>query len=262
MKVSQGTWVRLGQAGLPLALLAGWQVGSRWAGEAFLPSPGETLRTFRHGVATGWLWENLAVTLRELGWGFAWAAALGLALGVALGLSRLLREAFEAPLLALYAIPKVTLFPIFLFLFKLGPESKIAFGAFHGLFPVAIFTWGAMRAIRPAHLKVARSLRLAPAQLLWEIVVPSILPSLMTGLRLGFNLTFLGVILGEMFGSRHGLGFLLMSFGAAFDMSRVLVVIVIVALVAVGANAALHAAELRLGRPGGLAPAAGLAATT
>lgn len=95
---------------------------------------------------------------------------------------------------------------------------------------------------------VGRSLRLNPLRLFKEIVFPSVLPSIMTGLRLGFNLTFLGIILGEMFGARRGLGFLLMAFGAAFDMERVLVVIILVALLAIGINSAFYLVERRLGR--------------
>ncbi|MBI3998891.1 MAG: hypothetical protein HY355_07645 [Armatimonadetes bacterium] len=63
---------------------------------------------------------------------------------------------------------------------------------------------------------------------------------------MGFNLTFLGVLLGEMFASRAGLGFLLMSFGAAFDMERILVVILKVSVPALAINALLLALERRI----------------
>ncbi len=252
------SWVRAGQALVPVAFVGAWAAVARVVGPDFLPGPLETVATFRHGLATGWLTENIGTTLFSLAWGFAWATAVGLPLGLALGLSPLLREAYEGPLMSLYAVPKVTLFPIFLFLFKLGPESKIAFGAFHGLFPVAILTWTAMRAVRPVHLKLARSLRLSLWQTARCVVVPSILPSLVTGLRLGLNLTFLGVILGEMFGARRGLGHLLMASGAAFDMGRIVVVVCLVALLALAANAALLLAQRRLERRVGV-PQAGAA---
>ena len=248
--------IRAGQACVPLALLAGWAATARLAGPDFLPGPAATAQTFLHGISTGWLTENLGITLFELGWGFAWSVLVGLPLGLVLGLRPLLREAYEGPLLSLYAVPKVTLFPIFLFLFKLGPESKIAFGAFHGLFPVAILTWTAMRAIPSVHLKLARSLRLTAWQAFRHVIVPSILPSLAIGLRLALNLTFLGVILGEMFGARHGLGQLLMAGGAAFDMGRIVVVLCVVALLALAANGALLLAQRRLERRGGAPPAA------
>ncbi|MBI5166538.1 MAG: ABC transporter permease subunit [candidate division NC10 bacterium] len=95
---------------------------------------------------------------------------------------------------------------------------------------------------------VSREERRARAQAMIEWAGPLFLPSIMTGLRLGFNLTFLGIILGEMFGARRGLGFLLMAFGAAFDMERVLVVIILVALLAIGINSAFYLVERRLGR--------------
>jgi NitT/TauT family transport system permease protein len=242
--------VRLGQALVPVALIAAWATAARAVGSLFLPGPIETIGVFRHGIATGWLTENLWITLIEVVLGFAWAVGIGLPLGLVLGLSPLLLEAYEGPLISLYAVPKVTLFPIFLFLFKLGPESKIAFGAFHGLFPVAILTWSAMRAINPVHLKLARALRLTFWQTARAVVVPSILPSIMTGLRLSLNLTFLGVILGEMFGARHGLGHLLMAGGAAFDMGRIVVVVCLVALLALAANGLLRLLEGHMERRG------------
>lgn len=243
--------IRAGQALVPAVLVTAWAAVARVAGPDFLPGPVETVAVFHHGVTTGWLTENLGITLLELAWGFLLAVLIGLPLGFALGLSPLLREAYEEPLISLYSVPKVTLFPIFLFLFKLGPESKIAFGAFHGLFPVAILTWSAMRTIKPVHLKLARSLRLTPWQLARTVVIPSILPSMTTGLRLGLNLTFLGVIIGEMFGARRGLGHLLMAGGAMFDMGRIVVVVCLVALLAVAANAVLLLVQRRLERHAG-----------
>jgi NitT/TauT family transport system permease protein len=240
--------IRAGQAAVPVALGAAWAAVAWTAGPEFLPGPAETGRLFLQGVTSGWLTENLGITLLELAWGFVWAVLIGLPLGLALGLWPLLRDAYEGPLVSLYAVPKVTLFPIFLFLFKLGPESKVAFGAFHGLFPVAILTWSAMRAIKPVHLKLARSLRLPLWQTARCVILPSIAPSLAIGLRLGLNLTFLGVILGEMFGARHGLGYLLMASGAAFDMGRIVVVVCVVALLALAANAALLFAQRCLER--------------
>ena len=245
--MTRAAWrIRLGQSSVVAALLLGWQAAALQVGPVFLPSPAAAVGTIVGGLREGWLVGHLATTLWETFWGYVWAASIGLVIGFALGQSRLLREAYEGPLLSLYSIPKVTLFPIFLFAFKLGPASKIAFGAFHGLFPIAIYTWTAMRTINPVHLKVARALRLGPLATFVRIVVPAVLPAIVTGLRLGFNLTFLGVLLGEMFASRAGLGFLLMSFGAAFDMERILAVILTVSLLALAINALLLALERRI----------------
>lgn len=233
---------------VPALTVAGWQLLSWWAGADFLPPPQAALRHAVRGLREGWLWQELLVTAGELLGAFGWAAVLGLALGFALGGSALLRAAYEGPLLALYSIPKVTLFPIFLFVFKLGPASKVAFGAFHGLFPIAIYTWTAMRTVRPVYFKVARLLRMGRLAIFARIVLPAVAPAIVTGLRLGFNLSFLGVILGEMFASRAGLGFLLMSFGATFDATQILATLLVIFAMALAGNLPLLWLEGRMGR--------------
>ena len=231
---------------VPVLAVAAWQLLSWAVGPAFLPSPWAAGLRAAIGIREGWLLQDLAVTLTEVVWGFAWAAGIGLVVGFALGGSALLRAAYEGPLLALYSIPKVTLFPIFLFVFKLGPPSKIAFGAFHGLFPVAIYTWTAMTTVRPVYFKVARMLRMSSLATFTHIVLPAVAPAIVTGLRLGFNLTFLGVLLGEMFASRAGLGFLLMSFGAAFDATQILATILVIFAAALLGNVPFLLLERRL----------------
>jgi len=238
--------IRLGQAAVMVAFVLAWQLLSLRAGPVFLPGPASAISTLLDSLQRGWMIPHLGTTLVEILGGYAWAVAIGLSLGFSLGASPLLLGAYEGPLLNLYAVPKVTLFPLFLAAFKLGIASKIAFGAFHGLFPVAIYTWTAMRTMNPVHLKVARALRLSPVDTFWRVVFPAVLPGIVTGLRLGFNLTLLGVVLGEMFASRAGMGFLLMSFGAAFDASRILAVILALFMLALIANALLLTLERRI----------------
>ena len=48
------------------------------------------------------------------------AIAIGLSIGFTLGLNRFASEVFEPMLVALYSIPKITLYPILLLMFGLG----------------------------------------------------------------------------------------------------------------------------------------------
>jgi NitT/TauT family transport system permease protein len=178
--------------------------------------------------------------------GYLLAVVFGLAAGFILGMNRFLREVAEPFVLNIYAIPKVTLFPIFLFMFGLGMESKIAFGFFHGVFPIIILTMGAIKDIKNIYLKVGRSFRLNPLQVYKEIVFPSTLPSIMTGLRLGFNLAFIGVILGEMAASKSGLGYALMRSEGAFYMEKIICIVVVLAAIAIAVNYLYYAVEGRM----------------
>ena len=143
--------------------------------------------------------------------GYALAVALGLAIGFWLGLHRLSGEVLEPMVVAIYSLPKVTLYPILLLAFGLGMSAKIAFGTLHGVIPIILFTLAAVRNVRPILIKTGRALKLTPMQMVRSILFPAALPEIFTGLRVGFSLTLIGTLLAEMFASQRGLGFLLMN---------------------------------------------------
>lgn len=233
----------LGWLLVPALILGLWQLGAVKLGPGFVPGIPETAARLVSGLSDGTLSRHGLATLQALALGFVWAAGLGLAIGFGVGTIPLLRRAYARLILALYSVPKVTLYPIFLFLFGLGLHSKIAFGAFHGLFPVAIYTWTGILAIKPVYFKVARSLRMGRRELFGRLILPAVAPAIFTGIRLGLNVSFLGIILGEMFASRAGLGFLLMAYGGSFDLGRIFVVILLVFGLALTANGLLFGVE-------------------
>jgi NitT/TauT family transport system permease protein len=241
--------IKLGVMAVPILIIVLWQISSILLGELILPSPLKTFSVLKGGlIGSGWLFSDLKDTMIELLFGYFFAVIIGMTVGFILGIHRFSREVLEPFVLNIYAIPKVTLFPIFLFIFGLGMESKVAFGFFHGLFPIIILTMSAIKDIKTVYVKVGRSFRLNPLQVYKEIVFPSILPSLMTGLRLGFNLSFIGVILGEMAASRSGLGYTLMKSEGAFYMEKVLSIVVVLAVIAIAANSLYYAFEGKLVR--------------
>jgi len=251
---------RLVRIGTAIAVLLLWSLLSRILGEDYLPGPALTAQVTVEGFARGWLWHATLTTLSEIAPAFAIAAIVGLFFGALLGLSRIWGEIFEPLILGVYSVPKVTLYPIFLLIFKVGAASKIAFGMFHGVFPMQIMAQAAIANIRPVYLKVARSLDLSPAQTVIHVVIPALVPALVVGLRLAFSLTFIGVILGEIFASRGGLGFLLSAADQTFDVKRVNAVIVVLAIIGVGVNFFFNALERRIAPVSGTERQAGLAA--
>ena len=168
-------------AALPLVLLAIWQVVGMLAGDFYVATPVQAADALADGVSGGWFFDSLGATLAATALGFAIAAVAGLWIGVTLGLVRFWGNVFEPITLSVYSIPKVTLFPIFLTVFGFGLYSKIAFGMFHGIFPIVIIAMSATREVNPVHLKVARSLRLSRAATFRQVIFPAIFPSLLTG---------------------------------------------------------------------------------
>jgi NitT/TauT family transport system permease protein len=235
---------------LILVILAVWQLAHEWAGDVALTSPLATLDYAGTLLGSARFWPNALETGHALVYALLISALGGLGLGLALGIHRLSGEVAEPILVALYAIPKITLYPLILLIFGLGISAKVAFGAIHGIIPVTIFALGAMRNLKPVYLQTARVMRLTRLQAARTVWLPAALPEIVAGLRIGFSLTLLGVLIGEMFASQRGLGFLLMNAISSNDVKTIMAVTLMIATVAVLANAALLALDRRLHRGG------------
>ncbi|MGE0715736.1 MAG: ABC transporter permease [Alphaproteobacteria bacterium] len=225
-----------------------WQ-GLHFAlGEIAISSPAQTVERLAVMMGTESFWLHARETMAAFAQALALALSGGLLIGLVLGGYRPAGTVFEPILVAIYSIPKVTLYPVILLIFGLGMSAKVAFGAIHGIVPVAIFTMNAVRSLNQTYLRAARSMRLTPGQTALRILVPATLPEIVTGFRVGFSLTLLGSLIGELFASQRGLGFVIMRAVNVYDVKTIFAVTLLIATIAVIVNSALLALDQRLHR--------------
>ena len=222
-----------------LGLLLIWQCLHWIAGDIALTSPAVTFRHLGALLATGDFWLDVAETGRAFGLGVLISLIGGIGIGVMLGLNRTAGTVSEPILIALYSLPKVTLYPLVLLCFGLGLSAKVAFGAMHGLIPVSIFTMNAIMQIKAVYWRTGRALRLSPRQTALTIALPAVVPEVIVGARIGFSLTLLGVLIGEMFASQRGLGFLITRAMGLGDIATIMAIAVFLSIFAIGTNALL-----------------------
>jgi NitT/TauT family transport system permease protein len=222
-----------------LGLLLIWQCLHWIAGDIALTSPAVTFRHLGALLLTGDFWLDVAETGRAFGLGVLISLIGGIGIGVMLGLNRTAGTVSEPILIALYSLPKVTLYPLVLLCFGLGLSAKVAFGAMHGLIPVSIFTMNAIMQIKAVYWRTGRALRLSPRQTALTIALPAVVPEVIAGARIGFSLTLLGVLIGEMFASQRGLGFLITRAMGLGDIATIMAIAVFLSIFAICANALL-----------------------
>jgi NitT/TauT family transport system permease protein len=237
-----------------LLLIAGvlvvWQILYTWVGDVALRSPAETLAYTASLLGRETFWPHLAETAKAFGAALAISIALGLAIGFALGFHRLTNDMLEPVLVAVYSVPKLTLYPIVLLAFGLGMPAKIAFGVIHGFVPIALFTIGAVQNVKPVLIKTARVLRFGPVDLVTRVLLAAALPEIFTGLRIGFALTLIGTLLGEMFASQRGLGYMLMNAIGLHNVDIIMAVTFLLTTFAAVVSSILLAVDRRLHRRG------------
>lgn len=231
---------------LALTVLVAWQALYWIVGEVALRSPLQTLAFASKLVVTPQFAAHLAETSKAFALALLIAIAIGLAIGFTLGINRFLSDVLEPVLVALYSVPKITLYPILLLAFGLGMSAKVAFGAIHGIIPIALFTITAVRNVKPVFIKTASVMGLSPLETVQRVILPAALPEIFAGLRIGFSLTLIGTLLGEMFASQRGLGFLLMSAIGLHNVELIMALTLLLTLFAGTASIALLALNQRL----------------
>jgi NitT/TauT family transport system permease protein len=232
-----------------ILLLLLWQGLHHVVGATALPAPVPTLSYLVRFIMTPRFAENASATATAFVLALILAYGFGLAIGVWMGAHHLSGAVGEPILVALYSLPKITLYPVILLMFGLGLSGKTVFGALHGILPVALLTMAAIRNISPVYLKVARSMKLSRRQTILMVLFPATLPEIVSGLRIGLTVTLLGVLLAEMFASKQGLGFLIMNAMSLLQSEEMLAIAVLLFAFATVANALLLWIEHRLHRP-------------
>jgi NitT/TauT family transport system permease protein len=229
-------------------LLLSWQGLHQVVGTSVLASPLATFSLAMKLLRTSSFWPHLSESGSAFLQALAIAVAAGLLIGIALGAHRLSGEVAEPILVALYSIPKVTLYPIVLLFFGIGMPAKVVFGAIHGVVPIALFAMSAVRNVNPIYLKTARVLKLGRWATGLRVLLPATLPEIFTGLRVGFSLTLVGTLIGEMFCSQRGLGYLLMAAIGLYRMDTILAITLLLVIFAATINSILLLVDHRLHR--------------
>ena len=165
---------------------------------------------------------------RALG-GFALAAVAGILLGIVMGRSRLVGALLDPLFSGTYAVPKLALFPIFIFVFGIGSLSKVALVFLECLYPIVIMTYAGAREVQEKLLWSARNMGASRAAILRRVVIPATTPFIFAGFRVAVPVAMIVVVITEMVSSADGLGYQVIYAMASLKTDRMLAVVVVIA---------------------------------
>jgi NitT/TauT family transport system permease protein len=226
-----GAWELLPRAGIINPLL--------------LPPLSEVLAMLGDLLGRPAVHEAVAVTAGEVIVAFIIAVPLGAAAGIAIAESEYVGEICKPMLFYVFSIPKSIFLPMFILVFGIGFQQKVAYAAFTTAFVVLMSATAAVESVRADHVMVARSYGATQAQILWRIYVPSMLPILLETLRISMIFNFTGVMIAEMYASRTGIGHMIANWGENFQMPQLFAGVIVLATVAILFNEAVRALEVR-----------------
>lgn len=240
-------------------LLVAWEILGRVGNNLFFAPFSQVVLTGGTIFTESDVLSALGMTAFEVGIAFLASLAIGLALGLLVASSGFTYQTFYPLVLLIYAVPQITVLPLFVLYFGSGPTSKIAFGISHGLFPVAISVVSGVQGVRPVLLQSARSMGAGRWLVFRRIILPWLAPSLFTGMRMAVTACLLGVLLGELYVSAGGIGHFTRQYTETFQPQKLFALISALALIAISINEAMRRVERRMSRwrDGDMVPTAG-----
>ena len=252
VEITLRSWLRrawVARIGVVILLFILWEIAARWwVDPMFLSPPSRVLMSLQAVFDTRGVPAALRITFWELGVAFAMSVAIGLVVGLAVGLQPFAQKSFMPIILLLYGTPQVTILPLFILYFGIGPASKIAFGVSHGIFPIILTIVAGVQNIKPILLTSARSMGASRWQVLRHVIFPHMIPSFFAGMRLGMTGVLLGVLLAELYVSTAGIGYFTTLFTQNFDPTRLFGLIAVLAAMAIVLNEIVRRAEAHFSR--------------
>ena len=171
------------------------------------------------------------------------ASILGVVCGIALGRVRLLSDLFAPFLKAANSIPRIILGSIFTVAFGFGIQSKVILAVVLVFFGVFFNAFQGAREVDRNLIANARLLGASRWQVTRDVVLPSAFTWILASLHISFGFALIGALVGEILGANKGLGLLIRSSQNNFDMNGVLAGMVLVAVIALTAEALITAAR-------------------
>ena len=237
-------------------VLGAWELSTRYAPTVVDPffwgQPSgiwhQLVVWFTEETALGPLWEQVLVTMEETVGGFIVGTVAGVVVGVLMGRNRLLADVFSIYIKAANAIPRVVLGALFAISLGLDIRSKVATAAVLVFFVVFFNAFQGVREVERNLIANARILGADDRRLTTEVIIPSALSWIIASLHISFGLALVGAVVGELFGATQGVGELIYSAEHNFNANGVFAGMLLLAAMALVAEAIITALENRLVR--------------
>jgi NitT/TauT family transport system permease protein len=240
------------RVGVLVVLLGSWQVlTDRNILDPFFwgqPSKvgAQLVEWVRDGTPLGSLWVQIWVTMKEALLGFGLGVVAGIVCGVALGRVQLLSQVFGPYIKVANSIPRIVLGAVFIVSLGLGLASKVALAFVMVFFAVFFNAFQGTREVDRNLIANARILGASGRQVTTQVILPSALTWIIASLHISFGFAIIGALVGEILGAQQGMGLLISQSQGTFNQNGVFAAMVVIAAVALLAEALITLLENRL----------------
>jgi NitT/TauT family transport system permease protein/taurine transport system permease protein/sulfonate transport system permease protein len=192
-----------------------------------LPPPKVVFLALAEMARTGYLWDNLSVSIVRVIVGFTLSVFIAVPLGIGMAIIPTVNNLAEPFVRIFSPIPGVAWVPLAILWFGLGDEAAIFIITVGAVFPILLNTIQGVRDVDTHLIDAARMMGANRRQVVQRVMLPSLVPYLVTGFRMGLGFAWRVVIAAEMVGVPKGIGYML-TIGRSTGRTEITIVTMIV----------------------------------
>lgn len=230
----------------PLATVVGligvWHllVATGTVADYLLPSPAKVVAAIWRALLDGTLAMHLTPTLQASAVGWVCGGLLATALAALVAEFRWVERSLLVHLLALQAVPKVSLAPLVFLWAGFDIGGKVVLVTLICFFPVFANALAGFRSVQPNLLDLMRASGAGRWHAWRHVKLPAALPALFAGLEVAVAFALIGCVVMEFIGATRGLGFVIQDASSTYDLPLSFAAVVVLGLIGMVGNLLLR----------------------
>ena len=210
-----------------------WQVGANLniINTFLFSSPLKIIETAYDLFKDGILFENIGVTLFEIGVSFIISGVVGIVIASILWSNKILFRIVDPYITILNSLPKVALGPLIIIWFGASMKSIIFMSLLISIFITIINVYQGFITTNEEYIIMAKSFGANKWQIFKYVIFPSNMSNIISALKINISMNLIGVIMGELLVSKKGLGYLIMYGSQIFNINLVITCIFILGII-------------------------------
>jgi NitT/TauT family transport system permease protein len=194
-------------------------------------SPLKIVESFVGKAKDGTIWLNIGMSLFRVLCGFLLGFVIAIPVAFLMSWYKIFRSLVEPWIQFIRNIPPLAYIPLVIAGVGVGESAKIVV-IFIATFLVNVITiYQGVRDVDVTLIKAARVLGANDRDIFIKVIIPASIPFLLVGMRLGLSTALTTLIAAEMTGASSGLGMMITSAGEYYDMSTVLMGIIVIGII-------------------------------
>jgi NitT/TauT family transport system permease protein len=204
--------------GALVIFVALWEIGCRAFHVPTYLAPAPSLIWTDTLKLAGPVAMHTAATLETVMLGFLASVVISLPLAVLITSSPVIANAIYPILVLTQSIPKVALAPILVVIFGSNELPRVVVTFLVAFFPLVLAIAAGITAVPPELIELGRACRANWWRELWRIRLPYAVPFVFSGLKAAITLSVVGAVVGEFVNADRGLGYLIVTSTAFFQV--------------------------------------------